>query len=197
MLKQFLIVLAVTIAAGHALEALAGETYWTPWLNRDRPGGVGDYETFSDFLKAGKVCKTPCGIQCQTTNGKNWDQSGQVYTCAQDKGGICVNKKQANGARCLDYRVRFQCYRPKWTPWLDRDNAGGKGDYETLGAFLEEGKACPKPEKIECQTTDGQDSSTTGQVYTCNTAVGGFCINADQSGGSRCRDYRVRFLCPR
>ena len=26
---------------------------WTNWLNRDQPSGVGDYETLTDFIKAG------------------------------------------------------------------------------------------------------------------------------------------------
>ncbi len=83
----------------------------------------------------------------------------------------------------------------KWTPWLDRDDAGGKGDYETLGAFLEEGKACANPIDIECQTTNGRNWRAAGQVYTCRADVGGVCQNADQKNARRCLDYRVRFLC--
>jgi len=194
MSKKILVALTLAVALGHPMAALAQQTYWTPWLNRDRPSGAGDYETFSDFLKAGQVCKSPSGIECQTTDGKSWQQTGQVYTCTQNAGGICANKSQVNGTSCLDYRVRFQC-NLRWTPWLDRDNAGGVGDYETLQDFLKAGQACAKPVKIECQTTSGQDWTTTGQVYTCKEDVGGFCKNALQTGGG-CLDYRVRFLCP-
>lgn len=193
-MKKILFVLILAVAASYCTDVLAQQTYWTPWLDRDGPSGKGDYETFSDFLKAGQVCKTPCGIQCQTTDGKNWDQVGQEYSCTKGRGGICVNRDQASGESCRDYRVRFQCYL-EWTPWLDRDNAGGKGDYETLRDFLKEGKACPKPAKVECQTTDGRDWKKARQAYTCSADVGGVCKNADQRRGG-CRDYRVRFLCP-
>ena len=38
-----------------------------------------------------------------------------------------------------------------WTPWLDRDNVSGYGDYETVADFIKEGKLkdCEKPTMIE------------------------------------------------
>lgn len=85
------------------------QTEWTPWLNRDSPGGSGDYETLNDFLKEGKACPAPSGIECQTQDGRNWTETGQVYSCAPDKGGLCKNSDQQGGGGCLDYRVRFRC----------------------------------------------------------------------------------------
>lgn len=82
---------------------------WTRWLNRDNPGGSGDYETLNDFLKEGMACQEPLAIECQTLNGKPWKTTEQVYTCDAARGGICQNSKQSNGGRCLDYRVRFLC----------------------------------------------------------------------------------------
>ncbi|WP_224245739.1 hypothetical protein [Hyalangium gracile] len=80
---------------------------WTPWLNRDAPGGVGDYETLSDFLAAGQACSNPTAIECRTTGGVLWNQTGQVYSCTLS-GGACQNSNQSNG-QCLDYMVRFYC----------------------------------------------------------------------------------------
>jgi len=81
---------------------------WTPWLDRDNPGGVGDYETLADFVAAGQACPEPQGIECQTVSGVDWTTAGQVYTCQLPVGGVCINSQQANGT-CLDYRVRFRC----------------------------------------------------------------------------------------
>ncbi len=85
---------------------------WTPWLDRDNPGGSGDFETLRDFLEAGQACECPLDIECQTTSGKSWQSSGQVYECSKMRGGICKNSEQTGSRGCLDYRVRFQCQPP-------------------------------------------------------------------------------------
>jgi hypothetical protein len=81
---------------------------WTPWLNRDSPSGVGDYETLSDFLAVGQACPNPISIECKTTGGVNWWQTGEVYSCTPAYGGSCQNSNQSDGY-CLDYQVRFLC----------------------------------------------------------------------------------------
>lgn len=80
---------------------------WTPWLNRDLPSGNGDYETLPDFLAAGQACATPMAIECRTLSGVDYRNAGQNYTCEANVGGFCRNAE--NGARCLDYEVRFLC----------------------------------------------------------------------------------------
>ena len=85
------------------------EGEWTPWLNRDAPGGSGDYETLRDFVAAGQACPTPRAIECRTTDGRDWTTVNQRYTCDEAQGGICRNADQARGGRCLDYQVRFLC----------------------------------------------------------------------------------------
>lgn len=59
-----------------------------------------------------------------------------------------------------------QCDAPKtlqWTPWFDRDNPSGNGDYETLAELIKEGnKICTGPARIDCQTTAGIPASWTG-----------------------------------
>lgn len=82
-----------------------------------------------------------------------------------------------------------------WTPFLNRDAPSGNGDFEALADFVAAGLVYAHPTAIECQTVDGIDLRTAGQVYTCDPAIGGACVNADQSNGT-CLDYHVRFFCP-
>lgn len=82
---------------------------WTSWFDRDAPSGNGDFETLQDLTNDGyPVCANPLGIQCQTLNGVDWTQTGEVYTCTPSQGGFCVNNQQPDGS-CLDYHVRFLC----------------------------------------------------------------------------------------
>ncbi len=83
--------------------------HWTPWMNRDQPGGYGDAEALEAFIRTGKVCSRPIDIQCRTRAGKDWLDAGQVYTCNRNVGGSCLNHTQAEGEKCLDYEVRFLC----------------------------------------------------------------------------------------
>lgn len=87
----------------------AGRCSWTEWLDRDDPSGTGDFETLSDFVKAGKACEQPKRIQCRTVDGRAAVSTGQPYTCEPTVGGVCDNRKLPAGERCLDYRVRFCC----------------------------------------------------------------------------------------
>ena len=81
---------------------------WTPWLNRDSPDGVGDWETLPEFVAAGLACVNPLAIECQTTTGIDWSKTGQIYSCSAVTGGVCENANQVDGT-CLDYQVRFLC----------------------------------------------------------------------------------------
>lgn len=93
---------------------------------------------------------------------------------------------------------------PRWTPWLNRDNPSGTGDFETLREFLQAGRvpqSCGTPSKIECRrrgTSQLVQSGTqvNGERFTCDRKVGGYCYNSQQAPGIRCGDYEVRFLCP-
>ncbi len=82
---------------------------WTPWLNRDSPGGSGDYETLNDFVSAGKACAKPEKVECRARDGRTPAQTGDVVSCTKQGGAVCVNKKQRPGHRCSDYEVRFCC----------------------------------------------------------------------------------------
>ncbi len=85
------------------------KTEWTNWLNLDRPGGNGDYQTLKGIQDKGKGCPKPVAIECRTVRGKiDWRQTGEAMTCNVTDGGYCTNKSQKDG-RCEDYEVRLLC----------------------------------------------------------------------------------------
>lgn len=81
---------------------------WTSWLNRDTPGGSGDYETLSDFVAAGQACERPRKVECRARDGRSLAETGEIVTCSETAGAVCVNRQQPSG-RCSDYEVRFCC----------------------------------------------------------------------------------------
>jgi len=83
---------------------------WSAWFDRDRPTGSGDYELFKDLVETKQLCAKPLAIECQTTNGQiDWTASQSVYHCDLSRGGYCVNREQAPGSSCEDFRVRYLC----------------------------------------------------------------------------------------
>nr|XP_043891842.1 mucin-5AC-like isoform X6 [Solea senegalensis] len=181
---------------------------WTQWFDRDNPSATGDWETLKDLRKEnpGKICGKPLKIQVQTTAGGTMASTGdKIHIADTSTGFVCRNKDQKKG-NCKDYRVRFQCPKmfckpaPKcWTPWFDRDNPSATGDWETLKDLRKEnpGKICGKPLKIQVQTTAGGTMASTGdKIHIADTSTGFVCRNKDQKKGN-CKDYRVRFQCPK
>ncbi|KAF1376692.1 hypothetical protein PFLUV_G00214120 [Perca fluviatilis] len=87
-----------------------------------------------------------------------------------------------------------------WTRWFDRDDPSGSGDWETLSDLRNEypGKICSKPLAIEARTLSGLTVAAAGDViYLRDTTKGFVCRNQDQPRPKMCKDYRVRFSCPR
>jgi hypothetical protein len=87
--------------------SLSPTSRWTQWLNRDVPGGSGDWELLREFAKDGQACSDPIAVECATLDGRDWRDTGQSYICSLD-GGVCRNADQADSV-CLDYHVRFLC----------------------------------------------------------------------------------------
>lgn len=56
---------------------VCGPFKWTKWLDRDLPGGNGDYETVVDAVALGG-CASPIYIECQTASGTPWWKTGDV-----------------------------------------------------------------------------------------------------------------------
>ena len=95
-----LALITVTVLTG---AALGGSAPWfsgsTPWFNRDRPSGVGDYETTRDLL----------AVQCRFTAPPNQaitEGSPVGYHCNIKEGGWCKNNDPA-GLACKDMQVKF------------------------------------------------------------------------------------------
>ncbi|HEY5837814.1 MAG TPA: hypothetical protein VIT19_02185 [Pyrinomonadaceae bacterium] len=159
---------ALTVFTG---AVLAGAT---PWLDRDNPSGVGDYETTSDLLK----------VSCRfKATGQPVTQGNPVgYHCNIKEGGWCKNNNPA-GLGCKDLEVMFS-WAGGATPWLDRDNPSGVGDYETIKDLLQ----------VSCRfKATGQPVTQGNPVgYHCNIPEGGWCKNNNPAGLS-CKDMEVMF----
>nr|XP_061797061.1 mucin-5AC-like [Nerophis lumbriciformis] len=185
-----------------------GNQCWTSWFDRDNPSGTGDYETLSRLRKENpsKICDHPVKIEAKTTSGASIGSTGNVIRVSDTiKGFICQNRDQPQNGHCADYKVRFSCplefCKPKecWTPWFDRDNPSGNGDYEILSRLRKENPSeiCDYPVKIEAKTTSGASVGSPGNViHVSDTTTGFICQNRDQPQNGRCADYKVRFLCP-
>ncbi len=80
---------------------------WTAWLNRDGPGGSGDYDDLANFIVSHGVCAEPVDVECRRRSDQaDWSTTGQDYTCNTSVGGVCRN----DGQNCDDYEVRFLCH---------------------------------------------------------------------------------------
>lgn len=114
-------------------------------------------------------------------------------------GNVYHHQPVVRGACC--FAGSPACESGTWTPWLDRDNPSGSGDFEALAAFRESGQVCANPKQIQCRLRGSTQLVQTGLVngreqYVCDLASGGVCDNRRQSPGVQCSDYEVRFLCP-
>ena len=85
---------------------------WTPWYDNDEPTASGDWEDINALrsLYPGQICNSPTDIECQTTFGVDYTQTGQNVTCNVNEGFYCINANNPSG--CHDYRVRFYCTTP-------------------------------------------------------------------------------------
>lgn len=91
-LAATLFTLALVAGAAHAGE--------TPWLNRDQPSGVGEYETTKDLLK----------IECRFKNNPTvyiTQTSHPGYHCNVTEGGWCKNG-DAGVKQCQDMEVKYK-----------------------------------------------------------------------------------------
>ena len=77
------------------------EVHWTPWYNRDTPGGVGDIEVIN---QDGSYCLTPLEIQCRVADSSELEVSKEI--CREEFGVKCNNTEDST---CFDYEIRLQC----------------------------------------------------------------------------------------
>ena len=120
-------------------------------------------------------------------------ETGQALVGSEENGGRAEHVRDHDTFSLLFF-VDVVGEGPKWTDWLDRDNPGGTGDFETLDDFTEN-DVCDAPLDVMCETVEGVPWQQSGQVVTCDTKTGLRCVHAEQNNGEWCSDYRVRFLC--
>ncbi|XP_038629499.1 uncharacterized protein si:dkey-205h13.2 isoform X1 [Scyliorhinus canicula] len=175
----------------------------TQWFDRDDPSGNGDYEDLLSLQKeyADQICSSPIACEVETISGVPISNSGDIVSeCSISTGFSCVNAEQKDQS-CQDYRIRFTCphsFCTKRTPWFDRDDPSGTGDFEDLENLRKEypTQICSNPIGCEVETVSGQLPSSTGDIVTeCSTLTGFVCMNEEQTT-KLCNDYRIRFICP-
>ena len=95
----FLTILIASLIAGPTLSISRAEAGSTPWLDRDNPGGKGDYEDTVNLLR----------IQCRI-KGTNQRVATNVpsagYFKDRVRGCWCVNSKVPNG-QCKDIEIKY------------------------------------------------------------------------------------------
>jgi hypothetical protein len=191
--------LAVVAAALEPARAGVDETRppswmrWGPWLDRDDASGDGDFESASDFTPEQKGCRHPAAIQAETVAGVEASAAREFVVVTPRSGLACWNHRQGDG-RCADYRVRFGCGPVAWSAWLNRDDPGGRGDFETAADFTATQKGCDAPVAIEARTLNGDDGTSAGELLHVSPTLGLACTNERQDDGE-CLDYTIRFGC--
>lgn len=107
----------ILLCSSLLISSFASANTWTNWLNRDLPGGNGEYETRADF-PAGTVCAAPSGIEARYNTANGWVVIKPGDAAPNYLGGFspaiglyCVNADQAAKGKpaCIDYQVRFNC----------------------------------------------------------------------------------------
>lgn len=105
---------------GECQKEIVVEYEWTQWFDRDDPSGNGDYETIK--LQP-EVCKEPKDIECQTTSGKEYDDTYQAVTCNTQVGLFCKN---AVVYHCYNTFDDFRKYKANFTSTNKEDITGCK-----------------------------------------------------------------------
>uniref|UniRef100_A0A8C2ADL1 WxxW domain-containing protein n=1 Tax=Cyprinus carpio TaxID=7962 RepID=A0A8C2ADL1_CYPCA len=178
----------------------------TRWFDSDNPnknGGDSELLTVLLGMYPGEICPNPLGIEAQTLSVLSNCNIFSIYN--PTTGVSCLNGNQGGGV-CADYKVRLTCPEDWFghsllgcrTPWFDRDNPSGLGDYETLSLLLIRYplQVCAQPIAIEVTTISGTPALPPGNNFQVYNPTSGFsCVNANQ-GRVRCVDYKVRFTCP-
>uniref|UniRef100_A0A671M7Z0 WxxW domain-containing protein n=1 Tax=Sinocyclocheilus anshuiensis TaxID=1608454 RepID=A0A671M7Z0_9TELE len=128
----------------------------TRWFDSDDPTKGGDFELLMDLHNKfpGEICPNPIGIQAQTVSGQPANKNF-VYFFFNDVRFTCPD--EWFGFPLLECR----------TPWLDRDDPSGVGDYETLSLLLIKYplQVCPKPIAIEVTSISGTPALPPGNIF--------------------------------
>lgn len=170
------------------------EGLWTDWYNMDNPGDDGDFEKLND-IRNSLLYDNPCGgdnplyVECKTTSGEDYTETGENVTCSAEKGLICKNSD--NSELCSDYKVRFYCEKKEKKSTQEKcvDSDGGINLSEkgtaSLSSFtnFKETDSCSYGKLLEyyCNETGAEEiehlfyncSEEFGSNYTCED---GACV---------------------
>ena len=87
--------------------------FWTPWLDRDSPSGVGDFENIANYYPSGSPCNDGSEalyIQCRVADTQTpWYDLpySDKLTCTTESGFECINADILQ--TCPNFAVRFYC----------------------------------------------------------------------------------------
>lgn len=180
----------------------------TGWLDQDNPGSAGngdhDWEKLNQHIGAGNVQNEFIDVEPayvamrRISDEKDVVSTGDDVTLSTIYGGKVKN--DSSNPASGDYEIQFYY---GWTPWLDRDNPSGTGDYEhhseyTSWSSAPYGGRMPQrdPTAVECRAknyqgvvfSDQSPTDSNGYVlgdlgdghdryFTCNTETGFICHN--------------------
>lgn len=164
---------ALAVAVGVSGVAYAGSS---PWFDRDNQSGKGDYETMADLMKL--ECRLKTNQQIVTTGNPD-----AGYTADVAKGCYCENG--GNGNNCQDLEARWT-WTGGATPWFDRDDPSGDGDYETLVDLM----------TVSCRVKGAGTAITEGSPRGWHLSVGAGCYCVNAENGNQCTDGEVQWSWP-
>jgi hypothetical protein len=123
---------------------------------------------------------------CNSVSGACVHQDGSPVA-----DGVCSEQRGYKPQACPSHLG-------SWSPWYDRDDPSGSGDWETLTDLRKQHPdLCDQPRTLDGRVRVSHvDAQLSGEDLSLSSpTVGLVCRNADQTDG-RCLDYEVRFCCP-
>lgn len=156
---------------------------WTQWFDIDDSSGSGDYELLENYDIGFNVCSNPISVECQTTTGLDYSQTGETVYADLSKGCWCVNSLQDDSVCNYDYKVRFNCGEEVEETWCT-DSDGGLNYYVRGSAYNSRGNELLD----ECIVTN-----TAGEVNTLREAV---CFDYTTSSADLNHVKFEDYICP-
>ncbi|XP_057685682.1 uncharacterized protein LOC130911992 isoform X2 [Corythoichthys intestinalis] len=180
------------------------ETCQTTWFDDSDASGEGDSELLIDLRKKHElsICSDPVDMEVQIVARNESQHAKNIFhTHSASEGLLCLNREQTDEVICEDYKVKFTCSgqfcSECQTDWFDMDDPEGNGDSELIRDLLRKypGKICRQPIAIQVRTVS-EDSDMAEKFLILDATKGFVCMNSEQTD-QRCKDYEVRFTCPK